>query len=87
MTLNNPEKLFLLVKAQVMHEMLGALQALYKYRLDEDIVNYLIAEERAKIVAINDAQELDDYLHRTKRISLADWLSSLEWKHIMEASH
>lgn len=82
MTLDNPAKLFILVKAQVMRETMGALRReLNKTGLDSRLVSHLIHEETLRINGLNDAESLDDYIHSTRGITLHDWLDSLTWNH------
>jgi len=69
----------LLIKKQLIDEVCRAIS---RMTADSDLVGYLKGEERDKIVACNTEADLDAYLSRSKRMSLAYWMDSLKWEHI-----
>lgn len=71
---------FVLVKAQILKETLSYFRNSMK-DLDWDYRSYLQFQEVAKIERFTTAEQLDDYLRDSRRMSLQEWMDSLSWNH------
>ena len=69
----------LLLKAQVLREMRSYFDE--SQGMDPQYHNYLEGLESATIEAIGDAETLDYYLRESRRITLKEWMDSLDWRH------
>ena len=69
----------LLLKAQVLREMRSYFDE--SQGMDPQYSNYLEGLESATIQAIGDAETLDHYLQESRRITLKEWMDSLDWRH------
>lgn len=69
----------LLLKAQVLRETLSYFDGVKG--IDLDYSRYLKGMETATIEAIGNTETLDHYLRESRRITLKEWLESLDWRH------
>jgi muconolactone delta-isomerase len=67
----------MLIKAQVLREM----GTCFPSSMDSDYANYLKGLERATIEAITNEGAMDRYLRESRRLTLEEWLDTLDWGH------
>lgn len=73
------DKYLLLIKAQVLRETLNYFKTMPQ--VDRDYVRYLRDLEIERIKALKTEEELCVYLRDSRRLTLEDWIDSLDWSH------